>query len=88
MKKNKSYTERLQEEQERINEFNAKSYLKILLIKLLWIILITIVILFWLVFVVDLYYDHRFNSVFLSVAVISSVLFCVFLIIHIRRKKS
>lgn len=85
--KYKSYTDRMIEEQEKIEEFNAKIYLKILLSRLMWITVTIIDLLLWLVFGLNIYYNGEFNLMLFAVAVGISLVFILMIFINFRKRR-
>lgn len=85
--KYKSYTDRMIEEQEKISEFNAKIYLKILLSRLMWITVTIIVLLLWLVFGLNIYYNGELNFMLFAVAVGISLAFILMIFINFRKRR-
>lgn len=85
--KYKSYTDRMIEEQEKISEFNAKIYLKILLSRLMWITVTIIVLLLWLVFGLNIYYNGEFNLILFAITVGISLTFILMLFVNFRKRR-
>lgn len=85
--KYKSYTDRMIEEQEKITEFNAKIYLKILLSRLLWITVTIIDLLLWLVFGLNIYYNGEFNFMLFAITVGISLVFILMIFINFRKRR-